>query len=365
MKSVALRGFAHASLVVLLGFSTVRAEDGSKVFLGGVKSAVLILSGSPEGLMQGSGSIVNLQQGYILTNWHVVHDGNGKAAVIFPLWDAKGRPIVDTDKYEKKIEKSTFLAKVVATDERCDLAIIKLLQPGKMPKGVASVRFASDSPTAGAKIYSIGNPGASGAMWVLSPGDVRSVYTKQWESGTPGRDRNGRKVMIKVGDHKAKIIEATSPTSPGDSGGPCFNDKCEQVGVTQGGKDASVAQGYSYFIDSSEVKAFLKKNKIAYNVVNDTQPESTEPMTVKKDTDPPKNDTVAAKDPEPKKNVSAADADLADQEKRASSRLNLIRPLANNPGKKSFVTEQLKKIISMYPKTEAAKEAMQLLKKVE
>ncbi len=235
-------------------------DTGTSVYLNGVRSTAYVVT--PLGgdrVVEGSGSVVNLQGGYILTNWHVVSRSNGEVSVLFPMW-ANGRPVVEPDKYRNI---PYLRGRVVASDQRVDLAIIKLLDPGRIPQGTTSVRFAGAGPLAGAKVYSIGNPGASDSMWVYTPGEVRNVYTKTWNSSENGRI---------VGNHSAKIIEATSPISPGDSGGPCFNDKCEQVGVTQGQLISKEAHGYSFFIDASEVKTFLARNGVACNAANDAPP---------------------------------------------------------------------------------------------
>jgi hypothetical protein len=232
------------------------ADTGTSVYLKGMRSTVQVIVplGGDRATM-GSGSVVHLQQGYILTNWHVVDGSNGNVIIRFPLW-ANGRPVVEPDRY-RNAKQGLLEGRVLASDQQCDLAVIKLLEPARIPRGTAAAHFAVSSPLAGAKIYSIGNPGASDSMWVYTPGDVRNVYTKKWSASDGGGKRS---------DHSARIIEATSPVSPGDSGGPCFNDRGEQIGVAQCILDAKVAQGYSTFIDSSEVKAFLSRNAVAYNV---------------------------------------------------------------------------------------------------
>jgi len=339
--------------VAMAGSLLARADDGTTVYKNGMKSAVMIFApGKIEGNLvsgsQGSGSVVNLSQGYILTNWHVVHSALKGADVFvhFPKW-AKNRPVGEKDQYPLL---EGLPAKVVAMEEKVDLAILKILQPARIPRGVASVRFPSDSPLAGAKVHSIGNPGVSGSMWVYTPGEVRSVYNKSWRVAVS---------QTEVAEFEVKIIEATSPTAKGDSGGPCFNDKGEQIGVTQGGIPG--AANYAYFIDSSAVKTFLTKNKVKYNV-NDPPPDDSSPTVAVKDTEPKK------KEAEPKKEVTAADAaaeELAKQEKKAASELNFLRTLAKDPNKKTFASEQLQKFIGKYPKTEAAKEAKALLKQIQ
>src|SRR5258708_34068757 len=148
--------------LLLAGFwaapSATAQEVGTKVYLSGMKSTVQVIVPIGDGrAAMGSGSLINLQHGYVLTNWHVVRSAKGEVAVVFPLWE-KGRPVVEPDKYEKSIGKVACRGKVLDSDEQCDLALIKLLEPAKIPKGTTSVKFAADSPLAGAKIYSIGNP---------------------------------------------------------------------------------------------------------------------------------------------------------------------------------------------------------------
>ena len=61
--------------------------------------------------------------------------------------------------------------------------------------------------------------------------------------------------------------------------------------------------------------------------------------------------------------TSVANEELAKQEKAASSMLNLIRPLVKDPNRQAFAIEKLNQVIRQYPRTEAAKEARQLLEK--
>ncbi len=342
-----MRSPAGCGVLAMLAFaiagSDSRAEDGSQIYLKGLKSCVMVRN--LDRGVQGSGSVVNLRGGYVVTNWHVVRNGS-KMMIVFPMWE-KDRPVVEANKYQNQLTRIGLLGEVVASDPKVDLAVIKLVDPTKMPKSATAVKFAADSPLAGSKIHSIGNPGASDAMWVYTPGDVRAVYKKQWLSVL------GPKT---VGEHDAKIIEATSPTSPGDSGGPCFNDKAEQIGVTQGGLRSSVAQGYSYFIDSSEVKTFLKTHKIAFSLQSDQ---------VKKEPEPKSDGTTTGVDTSIGVKVGAVDEEKARQEKSAATILNLVRPLTKDPSKRSFTTTKLRDLIKSYPKTEAAKEAQEILQRIE
>src|SRR4029078_12751795 len=102
-----------------------------------------------------------------------------------------------------------------------------------------------DGCKTGQRVHSVGNPGASGALWVYAPGVVRTFYHKKWLS----KSEEGEAPS----EHEADVIETQSPTNHGDSGGPLVNDRGELVGVTQGGKRDELGS-VRQCIDVSEVK---------------------------------------------------------------------------------------------------------------
>src|SRR5262249_31491590 len=110
------------------------------------------------------------------------------------------------------------------------------------------LRLAQNGVGPGEDVHSIGNPGASGGLWIYTPGKVRQVYQKRWSVNTGGEELQ----------FEAKVVETDSPINPGDSGGPLTNDKGELVGVTQGNISRGQAAAMSMFIHLSEIKTFLK-----------------------------------------------------------------------------------------------------------
>src|SRR5262249_59371984 len=102
--------------------------------------------------------------------------------------------------------------KVVGHDTRRDLALIQL---NRVPDGVDALPVAKQPPGNGEDLHSIGNPGVSDNLWVYTPGHVRGVGKKQWKAG-------GHGLLL---DLDATVVEADSPTNPGDSGGPRGDDK--------------------------------------------------------------------------------------------------------------------------------------------
>ena len=164
-------------------------------------------------------------------------------------------------------------------------------------------------------------------------GTVRQVYKKRWQA----------KLHDRTLELEAEVVETQSPTNPGDSGGPLVNDQAHLVGVTQGGAATGTAQLLSTFIDVSEVKAFLRKERIRV---------STAPALASSETPAP---SPSAGNPAAEKTSKA--------ERDASSKLKLARILAED-GLVDKAKPRLQEIVDSFPQTKAAEEARQLLEKL-
>ena len=134
---------------------------------------------------QGSGFFVS-SDGYIVTNNHVV-DGAVEVEVV-------------TDKNQ------TLTAKVIGTDPKTDLALIKV-EGNDYPY----VRLAKDKPRIGEWVIAMGNPFGLGGT--VTAGIVSAE----------GRD-------IGSGPYD-DFIQIDAPVNKGNSGGPTFNMKGEVIGV--------------------------------------------------------------------------------------------------------------------------------------
>src|SRR5262249_50271805 len=200
-----------------------------------LRGTALILT--PEGT--GTGWVIDLEQGLLVTNEHVVTT-HEQVQVIFPAYGKDGRPVVERALYRRNAPR--LRADVIDADGRRDLALIRLRE--RPPEGVVAVKLAEREPRPGDSVHSIGNPGASDALWVYSAGSVRQVYHKEWRYRTgPGRT--------------ARVVETQSAINPGDSGGPVFNDAGELVAVVSGRRtDASLM---SWCIAAAEVKEYLEE----------------------------------------------------------------------------------------------------------
>jgi S1-C subfamily serine protease len=337
-----------AAVVALIPGEPARADDvGAEVYQKGLKSVVWIVIKEPNGYRMGSGSVIDLHQKLVLTNYHVIA-GKESALVTFPFYDEHKELVRERKLYFDRIkEKGAGIpAKVEFFDTHRDLAIIRLRN---MPRDAQAVKLAERSPPTGSRVFSIGNPGVSDSQWVFTPGEVRSVYNKKWTA-------HGDELKFEV---DARVIETTSPTNPGDSGGPLFNDKAEQVGVTQGGLFGAAVRDIAWFIDISEVKGVLKDHGIKLS----DQPKEDKVLKTDDKGSVVENKGADAKDKADSKDKKQDKASNFD-EKKAETEYAFAKSLADANRKDSAI-RRLKDLIKNYPNTSAAKDAKELLDKLE
>ncbi len=149
----------------------------------------------------GSGFIVS-EDGYILTNAHVVEKADDVTVTL--------------------LDKEEFKAKVVGTDPRTDIALIKIAAKKKLPYvGLGN----SEKLDVGEWVVAIGNP--FGLGHTVTAGIVSA---------------KGR--IIGSGPYD-DFIQTDASINPGNSGGPLFNLKGEVVGINtaiiQGGQGIGFA----------------------------------------------------------------------------------------------------------------------------
>ena len=143
-----------------------------------------------DGASLGSGTLVAVTDHYglVLTNWHVVRDGNGKVVVVFPSGFRSG-------------------AVVVKVDPDWDLAALAIQRPP-----IAPVPIASQIP----------RPGDRLAIAGYGSGEYRIVGGKCVQYLSPG------------GSLPFELIELSAGARQGDSGGPILNWQGELAGVLFG-----------------------------------------------------------------------------------------------------------------------------------
>jgi Flp pilus assembly protein TadD len=184
----------------------------------------------------GSGWVVDRAARLLVTNHHVVgsHD---TVDVYFPAY-RDGKVVTEKEYYLKK--ERPVVGKVIDSDPARDLAVI---QVASLPATVAELKLAGEGVEPGDRLFSVGNPGASDALWVFSTGTVRAVYPKKMRYAFTGQEV------------KAWVIEMQTPINPGDSGGPIVNRRGELVGVNAAGRLSATL--LTYGIERREVLAYV------------------------------------------------------------------------------------------------------------
>jgi len=231
------RPFRLALAVIMLAtcVKVARADETDDIYPRTLRGTGLILTST------GSGTawIVDLEHGLLVTNDHVVA-GHDQVDVVFPEYGKDGRPVAELSHYIQHAKR--LRAEVIDADGPRDLALIRLRD--KPPDSIAALKLAGKEPQPAERVHSVGNPSASGALWIYSAGRVRQVYRKEWRYAEgPAR--------------VARILEMQSPINNGDSGGPVVNDAGEVVGVVSGKKPEAVLM--SWCIAGAEVRAYLEE----------------------------------------------------------------------------------------------------------
>ncbi|MBI1321795.1 tetratricopeptide repeat protein [bacterium] len=225
--------------------------EGPEIYRRLVAGSAWVVYVKPDGsgeYASGTGWIVDGPNRLLITNHHVVSaddESNVNAVVadkdlrVYFPWTRDGRLISDRSEY---LRQGTFVkATVIDSNPTIDLAVLRL---ESIPAGVVPLPLSARMPEPGSQVHSIGNPGASGGMFVYTSGTVRQIYRGKREYG------GGQKV-------EATIVETQSPANPGDSGGPVVNGRGQVVAICSAGNQK--AQLMTIFIDVSELKDYLAK----------------------------------------------------------------------------------------------------------
>ncbi len=165
--------------------------------------------------VSGSGILID-GEGYIVTNNHVVEDGQGI--------------------YLELVDGRTFSADIVGTDSLSDLAVIKI--------DAADLPYAlwgdSNSLSLGEWVLAIGN--ALGGGIVATQGIVSRLNVS----------------VNAEGNTLYGLIQTTAAINPGNSGGPLVNMSGEVVGITSVKVVASEVEGMGFAISSDEAKPIIE-----------------------------------------------------------------------------------------------------------
>ena len=181
------------------------------------------LFGMPvSGAVTGSGFIIS-EDGYILTNYHVVEEANkGKLDVTVILHDG-----------------TQYTAQIVAFEADNDVAVLKIDAEGLKPAVIGD----SDSLRVGDTVYAVGNP-LGELEFSMTTGHVsakdRSITT----------DNSGETISM---------FQIDAPVNSGNSGGPVYNGQGQVVGIVTAKYSSTGVEGIGFAIPIND----------AANIAND------------------------------------------------------------------------------------------------
>lgn len=167
--------------------------------------------------------------GYMLTNYHVVQDGDAFSA----LW---------LDGTEMDLE-------LVGYDDGSDIAVLRFTEPA--PEGAEPVPLGdSDALQIGELAICIGNPGAGEEV-------LFATVTAGIISGLQREDVNANNFS-----HSISVIQTDAPINSGNSGGALLNAKGELVGIPtlkMGVGYTTVYEGLGFCIPINHVKDYIEQ----------------------------------------------------------------------------------------------------------
>ena len=223
--NVSSRPATHVSVNTVDGKT---AMTDAEVYAAGVNSVVSInvtgtsgtnFFGQPVRTASAGSGFVLTKDGYIVTNYHVVKDGETVKVTMY-----------NGDEYE---------AKYVGGDEDYDIAVIKVEAADLQPVTLGD----SGSLNVGDRVLAIGNP-LGELTFSMSGGMVSSVNRAINVSGTP-----------------FNMIQTDASINPGNSGGPMFNEYGEVVGIVSAKYSSTgneAVEGLGFAIPINDVFAMIQ-----------------------------------------------------------------------------------------------------------
>ena len=191
-------------------------------------STVTILTGKRDGsVLIGTGVIIT-EDGYLLTNAHVIAGGSECCAVL------------DTGEQ--------YNARLLGLDEEEDLAVVKI-----DAEGLPAAEFGdSDALSVGDTVYAIGNPLGVELRGTLTDGIVSAVNRS-----------------VSVDGATMTLIQTNAALNSGNSGGPLINIYGQVVGINtmkMGSSSAARVEGLGFAIPISSA-AYMVNDLIAYGEI--------------------------------------------------------------------------------------------------
>ena len=182
------------------------------------------------GESQGSG-IIYSEDGYIITNYHVIEDAINSSSAIVKI------TLSNEEEYE---------AEIVGSDEVTDLALLKI-----DAKGLTAATFGKSSELeVGELAVAIGNPLGQEFAGSVTVGYVSALNRS---ITTDGRTYH--------------VIQTDAAINPGNSGGALVNSKGEVIGINTVKISDETVEGIGFAIPSEDALKIIEELKISGKII--------------------------------------------------------------------------------------------------
>jgi S1-C subfamily serine protease len=219
---------------------TVAKQSDSPVIQQVLAATVMVAEPGPHGRLNGTGVLINVDQRRVVTANHVV-EGMETVTVYFPQKDENGRVITDPDTYLRNSRRLGIRGRVVARNALTDVAIVEV---ERVPAGVQAVPLASGPFKSGETVHVLGHSGfKEGKVWGLHSGEILRV----------------RQLKLNDEDHPftGRVVEYTTFTDHGDSGGPVFNNSGQLLAIVRGYYEVGGKRDTNFGVEVSEIRKVL------------------------------------------------------------------------------------------------------------
>ena len=194
-----------------------------------VNTTVNIFGQTTTSAASGSGFVLT-QDGYIVTNYHVIEDAANDSSVTIEVSFADG---------------TKYTAQLVGGEQDNDIAVLKIDATGLQPVTLGD----SSQLVVGETVYAIGNP-LGELTYSLTDGIVSALDRLITTSST---NQNGQTETTTL-----NVLQTNCAINPGNSGGPLFDSYGNVVGIvsakyTQSSSGVS-AEGLGFAIPINDVK---------------------------------------------------------------------------------------------------------------
>ncbi len=239
--------WATGFLVVVGATPSVAAElTTQQVYERSAPGVVMVIGVSDKGKGNGgTGSIIR-QDGLVLTNAHVVIEGNSGKPYPRVLVFLKPDRVTGNSKTDlsRRLE-----ARVLAVDEALDLALLKAEAP---QGGLPVLELVDPRPVRiGDRVAAIGHP-EQGGLWTLTTGVVSAEFENY--QNTPGKD----------------VFQTETGLNRGNSGGPLLDAQAHVIGINTAiarlAADGLPITSISFSLKSSVALKWLRQQGVGLNV---------------------------------------------------------------------------------------------------